>query len=434
MNIAIGKLGRAMYFDKKSWSIYAGDDSPLIFYFTLARQYPQHKFYILGASDFTKYKQSKSIGFNAVKNDIPSNIIDVFNDAKAWDPSRANPKDKNAVGNERWRLLDDYIENQGLKFDYGLFMQGPDMSMDIPNVGIKCINKPGLAHPLEMASNYSAPIIYQINKQRFPWDMINEDPRYVPPNTRDILWDENVTYSQIQTDKYTVKRLNEYDTLNFRNHKMKFLYSGIERMFLADKKKIDFSDPDHVAVGNDVFRKNNKFILTLNDGADRLEYLEKWVLNIHPEIKVYGKWDAAAKKKHPDTFIEKGIVQMEPEMWESMFTYIPTFTKSRTNFVTQKPWKMIYYGIIPFYDKNSYDTDHYYKDFPDYVKVTTPKEMWEKIDYLYDHRDEYRKLLKQFYDLLEDKYFNGEFIKETFGPAIDRRAQELGNTRRIING
>lgn len=430
MNIAIGKLGRAMFFDKANWSIYAGDDSPLIFYFTLAKKYPQHTFYILGRSDFTKFKQKNSqVGFgkfNKNKVDIPSNIIDLLEDARKF----AGPEecrlsnDTHLKGHEPWRILENYIKHIDLKLDLGLIMQGPDTSTSIGGEGVLCASKPTEAIPLAMGANYCGPIIHVINSQGFPWYSINEDPRYVPPKHHDIINDEQFIFSQIE-GKYKTKRIVDYTSGKWREYWATFKYAGLERMFLADKKKIDFSNPDHIEVDNNVYAKNNKFILTLNDGTDRLEYLEKWVLDIHPNIKVYGKWSNAAKKKHPNTFIEKGIVQMEPEMWQSMFTYIPAFTKRRKNFVTQKPWKMVYYGIIPFYDKNSYDTDNYFKEFPDYVKVETPQEMWEKIDYLYEHRDEYQKLLKQFYDMLEDKYFTGQFICDTFGPVIEKREQEL---------
>jgi hypothetical protein len=57
---------------------------------------------------------------------------------------------------------------------------------------------------------------------------------------------------------------------------------------------------------------------------------------------------------------------------------------------------------------------------PDYFKVSSAQEMWEKIDYLNSHEDEYRKYLKIYYDLLEDKYFNGDFIVETFKPYIEK--------------
>ena len=69
MNIAIGKSGRSCYFNEERWSIYAGDDSPKIIYFEIARQNPQHTFYLIGASDFTKYVEKGG--------EAPSNIVDL---------------------------------------------------------------------------------------------------------------------------------------------------------------------------------------------------------------------------------------------------------------------------------------------------------------------------------------------------------------------
>ena len=41
MNIAIGKFGRSIYFDKSRWGIIGGDETPPIFYTKLAKTYPQ---------------------------------------------------------------------------------------------------------------------------------------------------------------------------------------------------------------------------------------------------------------------------------------------------------------------------------------------------------------------------------------------------------
>jgi hypothetical protein len=46
--------------------------------------------------------------------------------------------------------------------------------------------------------------------------------------------------------------------------------------------------------------------------------------------------------------------------------------------------------------------------------------MWSRIRFLMENPDEYKKLLGQIYDLLEDKYFNGEFIDEIFNPLIEK--------------
>ena len=42
-----------------------------------------------------------------------------------------------------------------------------------------------------------------------------------------------------------------------------------------------------------------------------------------------------------------------------------------------------------------------------------------------ENPDEYKKYLKIMYDLLEDKYFNGDFIDEVFNPLIEKRRAEL---------
>jgi hypothetical protein len=203
-------------------------------------------------------------------------------------------------------------------------------------------------------------------------------------------------------------------------------YYKTERWFLRNLKKIDFTNPDAIKVGKKTYQKKSPFILTLNGGYDRLEFLENWVLNKLPHCKVYGKWDDAAQEKHPDTFIKKGIVEIQDKMWEAKFTFVPSFMKSRKNFVTQKVWKMMYYGIIPFWDKNSYDTDNLFSDLPDFFKVESPDEMWKRIRFLMENPEEYKKYLKIMYDLLEDKYFNGDFIDEVFNPLIEKRRKEIG--------
>lgn len=432
MKIAIGKFGRSMFFDESSWSIYAGDDSPKIVYLELARKHPNDTFYILGASDFTKWKEKNS-GFFA-DEDIPENIVDVWNTAKTEIGEKYNFGKKGYTeekmykipGKEPWRMLDEWVESHNLKFDLGIFMQGPDARVSIMGEGVPCMNKDGFSQCLMMAALYNGPMRHLINKQKFPWYNIIEDPRYVPVQDVDIIHHEEYNLSQVNAT-YDIKSMDEYtqDPHTYKRYPFKLVYKQTERMFLRNLERVDFTDPLNIKVGKRVYKKQNPFILTLNDGPDRLAFIEKWVLDFNPEIKVYGKWSDAAQEKYPGTFIKKGIVEIQDKMWESMFTYVPAFTKSRKNFVTQKVWKMMYYGIIPFWDKNTYDTDNLFTEIPDYFKVNSPDEMWERIKYLVEHPDEYRKYLKIMYDLLEDKYFNGDFIDELFNPIIEQhRPQE----------
>ena len=430
MNIVIGKIGRSMYFDKNNWSIYAGDDSPKIIYFQIARAHPNDKFYIISANDFAKYKaenMKKIFG----REQIPDNIYDIYNDAKVNAGKRWTQCDTKTPGRERWRVIDEEIERQGLKFDLGIFMQGPDGATSVGGVGIRSAKTGNLNVPMLMMANYGAPIIYNLNKQGYPWYVINEDPRYLPSKHKDIFNNEICFLSQIEDNKtYGVTRLDGSYTAPYKMHICTYKYSKIERMFMADLKKVDFSNPDNIIASipnpstgkleQHTFQKKHKFLLALNGGYDRLDFVEKWVLKFAPETKIYGKWSDEEKKNHPDTFIEKGIVQMQDVMWESMFTFVTGIDKHITNFVTQKPWKMIYYGIIPFWDKNAYDTDNLLAEIPDYVKVSSPEEMWQKIDELYNDREKYKALLKQFYDLLKPEYFDGTLINDVFNPYIEK--------------
>lgn len=417
MNIAIGKIGRSSYFDKNNWSIYAGDDSPYIIYTTLAKAFPQHNFYMLGGNDLDRIKKSTmSSGFNfKPKNviDIPNNIIDIYHKAK--DLSKKNKTD---ICDEVINVLN----KENIHIDFGIIMQGPDFSVSVPNKGtvhIKDHNK--ICSVLDMAKNYCAPIIHAINVLKFPYINVNEDPRYVPVSAKDIHHDEEVILSQINVKKPYKRRKGYFgDSKILRDIILNYEYAGIERMFLADKKKVDFSNPDNIIVNGKTLKKSNEFVMALNESEDRMEFLKNNVFKYRPDQIVYGKWNEKTIKGYEKNFECKGIIEMEDLMFQTKFTYVPPFEKRLTNFVTQKVWKMLYYGIIPFWDKKSYDTDNLYHFMPDYFKVSSAKEMWDKIDYLNTHEDEYRKYLKIYYDLLEDKYFNGDFIVETFKPYIER--------------
>ena len=81
---------------------------------------------------------------------------------------------------------------------------------------------------------------------------------------------------------------------------------------------------------------------------------------------------------------------------------------------------MLYYGIIPFWCKYDYDKNNLYSEFPDFIKVETPEELVEKINYLENNPIEYHKLLNELYELLEDKYFDNRFIKELFDDVLNK--------------
>jgi hypothetical protein len=106
-------------------------------------------------------------------------------------------------------------------------------------------------------------------------------------------------------------------------------------------------------------------------------------------------------------------------MWRTKYTYIPYVVKDFPEFVTQKVYSMIYYGIIPFWNKNEYDTTGIYSNVPEYCKVDSPEEMWQRINELEHDADFATEIRKKLYYLLTDDLFNGEYFIHQFSPYLN---------------
>lgn len=427
MNILIGKFGRSISFDKNKWSMFKGDAMPKYIYFTMAKHHPEDTFYIVGKTDFTEFKEKNS-GFFA-EEEVPENIIDVYNDAIAELGSKYNFGNKEysakmmyqIPGKEPWRCIDEYIEKHNLKFDMGIIMQGPDARVSIMGEGIKKVHDHSQEPKcLQMAALYNGPIRHLLNKVGCPWYSIVDDPRYVPIQDIDVINHPIATLSLCNKDYH--RKYMEFYSQNpeeYKEHHDMYRYIPMCKFFLSEKTKVDYHTGE-VKLNKHVYKKDGGFLIACNDGYGRLNILKKWVLDIHPEVKIYGKWGDEAKAEFPNTFIEKAMVQMQEDMWRSKYTFIPAFDKKAASFVTPKPWEMIYYGIMPFWDKNGYDVDNLYKEIPDYFKVETPEEMWKKIEEMEQNHDLYLEKLNSIYECLLDKYFSDEYINEIFTKIIDR--------------
>lgn len=418
MNILIGKSGRSIFFDEDSWSIYAGDDEAPILYTELARRYPQHTFYLIGKSDIPKLRRkikketNHSFSFfddpdeasKTFEDYVPSNIVYLLEDFK------------NSGFSDEHVYLEDLIFKKSLKFDAGIMIVGPTPQIGIPGKGIQKLDgQPGIV--LEMFQKYYAPVMHVLNITGTPYFNIVTDPRYVPYRARDIFNDERFILSQINTEFHGRKRISGYGELsapqNLRLVSQKYEYAGVETIFMMRLKKVDFTQME----------KPNQFIMALNSAgpqSDRQRIIKDWLLrDSSKQVKIYGKWEPEFISQFPDgVFEEKAIRDIEPEFWNSRYTLIPPFSLNQSNFVTQKFWKMIYYGIIPFFHPQ-YDTDRLF-NIPDFLRVSNPKQMWDRIDHLQNNENDYRRLLKLIYNMLDDKYFSGEFMMNKMSESVHR--------------
>lgn len=405
MKIAIGKFGRSLFFDKEYLKTLNGDLAPMITYRILAKKYPQHTFYLIGASDL--YKSAKNDHLRK-QNDIPSNIVDVFQEAK-----RMN------LDAPIYERLVTYIRDKNITFDYGIFFQGPDFPISIPVQGIKC---------LEIQKNYCATLINVIDNFKFPYIIVNEDPRYVPICTMDLVNDESCVLSMID-GQFPVKRIVTYDDVKSRrDHVLDYVYTGIERISIYNLKKHDFRNhQDFVISDNKLafakvsnhYCKKDKIFMACNYSDNKFKEVKKFVLDTFPDTIVYGKGYPENKIKGIEhNFVNKPMSQLQDKLWNSKYTFIPSFLKDLPQFVTIKFWEMCTYGILSFVNKNGYDIDCL-QPIPDFFRVESPQEFKEKIDLLENDSDLYQKYINQIYDLLDDSYFDGRFIENVFKPIFE---------------
>lgn len=396
MNIVIGKIGRSIYFDKDKRSMTSGDEEAPMMYTMLAKKYPEHNFYLIGRSDLQRVRKKENTAtlsaFFGEEEDetVPSNIIDLFED---WDSH-------NTELPHNWLLKK--IQRLGIKLDLGLIYYGPMPNVGIPDKGIMRLDGSGIAKSLEMFIMYYGPIMNVLNETQIPWIGLCGDPKYAPSRARDILNEPKVVMSQTE-GKFKTKRIPSYDnSINLIDVYEHHSYAGIETIFMLDEKKTDWRN----------INKDILFTIGLNGGQSRDKFIREWFIDKgRTDVKVYGKWSEEFTNEYPDMFEEKRIAEVEDVFFRTKYTIIPPPHQPTGNFVTQKFWKMIMYGIIPFFHPG-YDTEKIL-NVPDILRINSPEDMWKKIDYLEANPNERQKIsdaIWQFFD--KDDLFDGTFLHD----------------------
>ena len=407
MNIMIGKYGKSCLFNEKSWGIIGGDEAPSTFFIKLAQAYPQHKFYMVGRSDLKQFrkvqrsklsafiKKDEECGVNRLK--IPDNIIDVWQfkpDNVEFYKSGEKEAFKTKKMPHEW--IAEWFGENNIKLDAGIIFSGPLGSSTLPNKIVGFRNPNAFCSPIEMLVTYGAPIVHTLNVTDVPHILLCEDPRYIPLSNRDTFNVEKGVLSQCNEIVDTWRIKNYEDQVRIE-HKVPYKYSRIETIFLMREKKVDFRN----------IEKKNKMLMTINGGGKiRSTMIKEWILDKVPDCKIYGSWDDEWYEKYPKNFFKVAIRDMEPIMWDTKYTLIAPMMN--TKFVTQKFWKMIYYGIIPFFHAQ-YDTDKILP-VPNFLRCKSPDDLYKKIERLENNPDEYKLLLNELYNILDDGYFNGKMV------------------------
>ena len=406
MNIAIGKIGKSIKFGpeekgKGKKAMTAGSIDARIIFQTLIKFNPQHKFYLIGRSNFSRLKPE-------IRNKIDphKNVIDVWAEFHHWFESQ---DDKDEV-TESWRFMEHVIKTND-KFHIGLFIAGGVLDYAVQG---KTLKEGKHIKTLMAAAKYAGPIHHFINETKLPYMVLSLDPRCYPKPTKDILIPPK-RILQLKNETMEVEHRVSYETDEMVIDKVPAVYSGIETLYAVEEDEpagLDafFDEPEQ--------KRDINMVLWLNEGKpSRYNDLKNFILDSVDDVEVYGVWNEKALK---DPRIQQ--VAMSELSWQFPRTKYTFCIPIAPGWATGKFWEMIKHGIIPFMHPE-YD-DQKNIGFPEELRVKDSNDLLEKINLYNNDEKLYNSLHKRLKDMITPEIKSGKYINDII----------MKNVEEVING
>jgi hypothetical protein len=401
------KLGKAIKFNENSWGAIGGDCEPKQLINSIAKRNPNIEYWLLSPNDLGRVRAKEKPAVQSLFGDP----------VKAESAAEVNIHEFHSKMENRKSAEETVELIKGLDLDFIFFYTGPSSTVNIPNY----INKKdgnGQVKSLDFFKYYAAPIIQAMNEleKKVPIVGLLVDNRYVLA-CKDWGINNRPTYFLAQNN-FTKEEQYFYQPplRDVKTITSTYEYSGIETVFLLDKKRYDTDELFEM-------KKTDSFMMLQNQGKgtggmDRWDPVRDYIVENDIKTDVYGKWDDELKEKYPDWFKgEKRIESMTDELLNTKYTFCVPI---KEGMVTSKYAEMLHYGIIPFLHP-SYDTE--FNVFPDghFIRCKTPADLKKKVEFLNANPDHYKKL---FYNLqekyLKDSYYSGEHVDNKIWEAYDK--------------
>jgi len=401
------KLGKAIKFNENSWGAIGGDCEPKQLINSIAKRNPNIDYWLLSPNDLGRVRAKEKPAVQSLfgppvetESAAPSNVKEfhsTMTDRKSAD--------------EAAQLIKD------LDLDFIFFYTGPSSTVNIPDY-INKVDGTGRVKSLDFFKYYAAPIIKAMNEleKKVPIVGLLVDNRYIlackdwNDNNRPTYYLAQNTFTKTE-EFFCNPPLRDVKTIEST-----YEYSGIETVFLLDKKRYDTDELFEM-------KKTNSFMMLQNQGKgsggmDRWDPVKDYIVKNDIKTDIYGKWDDNLKEEYPKWFKgEKRIESMTDELLATKYTFCVPI---KEGMVTSKYAEMLHYGIIPFLHP-SYDTD--FNVFPDghFIRCKSPEDLKKKVQFLNDNPDHYKKL---FYNLqekyLKDSYYTGEHVDNKIWEAYNK--------------
>ena len=404
-NILIGKFGKHISFNPEKWGMVGGDSESAILISCMAQSYPDVNFYIASRNDFDKIDSHTKNAINKNNN--------LFNIWKGYDSQ---------IDNQSW--LKYYFKMNNINLDFGLFYGGPSSGCTIPNSMYLITEPDKTATPMSSSKRSVGIITKYLNDTGLPYVEIGEDPRYLPVQAKDLFNRAKRVLCVKDDMTFSIKHIKEYLSREIIETTIPCSDIGHSYMFLMNEDKSDLL--------NEPGERKTKINITMHCTASQDSSVDKWnivknfVLDPFPDTYIYGKWDdKIIEGEHQNQFKEIPMTHLHDVMYDTKYTLV--IGGSKTWGTQSKFWKMLIFGILPFFDP---DNENIF-DAPDILQTKDANDFIQKIKFLENNPKEYLNLWNECQKLIHrDALWDGS----AFFDNVEKEINDVFDIRLERNG
>ena len=398
-NMLIGKFGKHISFNSEKWGMVGGDSESAILISSMTQSYPDVNFYIASRNDFDKIDSHTKNAINKNNN--------LFNIWEGYDSQ---------IDNQSW--IEHYVNSNDIKLDFGLFYGGPSSGCSIPNSMYLITEPDKTATPMSSSKRSVGIITKYLNDTGLPYVEIGEDPRYLPVAAKD-LFNRSKRILCVKNTNFTIKHIKEYLSREVVETIIPCTDIGHSYMFLMNENKdILLKEPGE---------RNTKINITMHCTATQDSSVDKWnliknfVLDPFPDTYIYGKWDdKIIEGEHQNQFKEIPMTHLHDVMYDTKYTLV--IGGSKTWGTQSKFWKMLIFGILPFFDP---DNENIF-NAPDILQTEDANDFIQKINFLENNPKEYLNLWNECQKLIhKDELWDGT----AFFNNVEKEINDVFNIR-----
>lgn len=411
LNVGFAKLGKSIKFRRHVWNTSGGDNEPLALLQSLANNYPENRYYLLGRSDWSKMTHPE-------RRDLfpHGNVIDCWEgcDIKQGNHRKGTYIDDIDPAYDTWLL-----ERLATKF--------PPMDHSVMLVGQMCIaNLRGITKlkndqsrtcsPLVMGVLYALPVMRWVNETKPRYIEVITDQLYDLSQPRDLI--HFPTHSLGQLDcVYETLRMKSYEDQEHIITKVPSNYAPVETLFCVGRAP---SAHDN--------ERDIPFAVVCNERRpSRFPMLREWILDQFRDVAIYGRWaegrgsktlDAQAVKIANDSRF-RGSLHID-ELHGVMSRVKTTFVVPQHRGGATSKWvEMLHSGVVPFFHPD-YDKQSHVR-VPEFLRPPTPRALRERVEIVLSDDAARVQLVENLRtDLLHEGFYDGSVVGNTIMSLVHR--------------